>query len=130
MSFRKPFRAVPLRVVPQSRAAIPAPEGRGAWLKVLGFAALVGLAIGVVTGTSGRARTVPAQAAMSSAPQVYYSGCNAARAAGAAPIYAGQPGYRPELDGDSDGIACEPWRGRLDQPIPGRSPISTAGIAP
>lgn len=39
---------------------------------------------------------------------VYYSGCNEARAAGAAPIYAGQPGYRPEMDGDSDGIACEP----------------------
>ncbi|HEY0313371.1 MAG TPA: excalibur calcium-binding domain-containing protein [Allosphingosinicella sp.] len=41
---------------------------------------------------------------------VYYSGCNAARAAGAAPIYAGQPGYRPEMDGDGDGIACEPRR--------------------
>ncbi|MCC2978485.1 excalibur calcium-binding domain-containing protein [Sphingomonas sp. PL-96] len=39
---------------------------------------------------------------------VTYSGCNAARAAGAAPIYRGTPGYRPEMDGDSDGIACEP----------------------
>jgi hypothetical protein len=43
---------------------------------------------------------------------VYYSGCNEARAAGKAPIYAGQPGYRDGLDGDSDGIACEPYRGR------------------
>lgn len=41
----------------------------------------------------------------------YYPNCNAARAAGAAPIYAGQPGYRSEMDGDSDGIACEPYRG-------------------
>jgi hypothetical protein len=41
---------------------------------------------------------------------VYYPNCNAARAAGAAPIYEGQPGYRPEMDGDSDGIACEPPR--------------------
>jgi hypothetical protein len=41
---------------------------------------------------------------------VYYSGCREVRAAGAAPLYAGQPGYRPEMDGDSDGIACEAYR--------------------
>ena len=39
---------------------------------------------------------------------VSYSGCNEARAAGKAPIYAGQPGYRAEMDGDGDDIACEP----------------------
>ena len=32
------------------------------------------------------------------------------RAAGVAPIYAGQPGYREEMDGDLDGVACEPYR--------------------
>ena len=37
----------------------------------------------------------------------YYANCAAARAAGVAPLYRGQPGYRPGLDGDSDGIACE-----------------------
>jgi hypothetical protein len=42
---------------------------------------------------------------------VYYPGCNAVRAAGRAPLYRGQPGYRPEMDGDDDGIACEPYRG-------------------
>ena len=42
---------------------------------------------------------------------VYYSGCNEVRAAGRAPLYAGQPGYREGLDGDSDGVACEPYRG-------------------
>ena len=41
---------------------------------------------------------------------VYYRNCREARAAGAAPIYRGQPGYRPEMDGDNDGIACEPIR--------------------
>lgn len=41
---------------------------------------------------------------------IYYPGCNAVRAAGAAPLYRGQPGYRPEMDGDDDGIACEPHR--------------------
>ena len=37
-----------------------------------------------------------------------YSGCNEVRAAGKAPIRAGEPGYRSEMDGDGDGIACEP----------------------
>lgn len=41
---------------------------------------------------------------------VYYPSCAAARAAGAAPITIGHPGYRPELDADNDGIACEPYR--------------------
>jgi uncharacterized Fe-S cluster-containing radical SAM superfamily protein len=41
---------------------------------------------------------------------VYYSGCDQARVAGAEPIYRGEPGYRPEMDGDADGIACEPYR--------------------
>jgi hypothetical protein len=44
------------------------------------------------------------------AATTYYPGCDAARAAGAAPIYRGQPGYREEMDGDGDGIACEPHR--------------------
>lgn len=43
---------------------------------------------------------------------VYYRNCNEARAAGAAPLYRGEPGYRPEMAGDGDGIACEPYRGR------------------
>lgn len=43
---------------------------------------------------------------------VYYSGCNEVRAAGLAPLYRGDPGYRPEMDGDDDGIACEPHRRR------------------
>jgi hypothetical protein len=43
-------------------------------------------------------------------PNDYWGGCNAARAAGTAPIYRGEPGYRPEMDGDGDGLACEPVR--------------------
>ncbi|WP_414638824.1 excalibur calcium-binding domain-containing protein [Actinophytocola sp.] len=38
---------------------------------------------------------------------VYYANCSAARAAGAAPLYRGEPGYRPALDRDDDGVACE-----------------------
>ncbi|WP_417508030.1 GmrSD restriction endonuclease domain-containing protein [Microbacterium sp.] len=41
------------------------------------------------------------------APDVYYENCDAVRAAGAAPIYAGDPGYSYKLDRDKDGVACE-----------------------
>ncbi|ODU25725.1 MAG: calcium-binding protein [Sphingopyxis sp. SCN 67-31] len=41
----------------------------------------------------------------------YWRRCADARAAGVAPIYRGQPGYRDGLDADADGIACEPYRG-------------------
>ena len=37
----------------------------------------------------------------------YYANCTAARSAGAAPLYAGSPGYGPHLDRDGDGVACE-----------------------
>ncbi|WP_239591490.1 excalibur calcium-binding domain-containing protein [Mycolicibacterium tusciae] len=42
-----------------------------------------------------------------SASSVYYSNCSEARAAGAAPLYTGAPGYRSGLDRDNDGVACE-----------------------
>ena len=44
---------------------------------------------------------------------IVYPGCDSVRAAGRAPLYAGQPGYREDMDGDGDGIACEPHRHRL-----------------
>ncbi|GAB3758500.1 hypothetical protein GCM10027599_25940 [Yimella radicis] len=37
----------------------------------------------------------------------YYANCSAVKAAGAAPIYRGQPGYSGKLDRDGDGVACE-----------------------
>ncbi|WP_349256088.1 excalibur calcium-binding domain-containing protein [Brevundimonas sp.] len=37
----------------------------------------------------------------------YYANCSAARAAGAAPVYAGDPGYARRLDRDGDGVGCE-----------------------
>lgn len=38
---------------------------------------------------------------------VYYPNCAAARAAGAAPVRRGEPGYAAHLDRDNDGIGCE-----------------------
>jgi hypothetical protein len=37
----------------------------------------------------------------------YYGNCSQARAAGAAPLHVGEPGYRLGLDRDGDGVACE-----------------------
>lgn len=42
---------------------------------------------------------------------VQYDGCNEVRAAGKAPLYRGSPGYGEHMDGDGDGIACEPYYG-------------------
>jgi outer membrane biosynthesis protein TonB len=50
-------------------------------------------------------RTVEAE--QSDQTAAYYKNCAAARAAGAAPLRTGDPGYRAGLDRDSDGIACE-----------------------
>lgn len=38
---------------------------------------------------------------------VYYANCSEARAAGAAPLHRGDPGYSRKLDRDGDGVACE-----------------------
>ena len=52
-----------------------------------------------------------AHLALTQTPQplgdVHYATCAAAKAAGAAPLRRGQPGYRAALDRDNDGIACE-----------------------
>jgi hypothetical protein len=49
---------------------------------------------------------VPADAKPQNLP-VHYRNCADARAAGAAPIQAGEPGYSARLDRDGDGVACE-----------------------
>lgn len=49
----------------------------------------------------------PAAPIVQESPSVYYQNCDAVRAAGAAPLYIGSPGYAPKLDRDGDGIACE-----------------------
>ena len=64
------------------------------------------------TSQPNRAQPQPQpQPAPQPAPQqptdVSFRNCQQARAAGRAPIYAGQPGYGRHLDRDGDGIACE-----------------------
>jgi Excalibur calcium-binding domain/Protein of unknown function (DUF1524) len=49
----------------------------------------------------------PQPAPASPAGVTYYANCTAVRAAGAAPIHRGDPGYASKLDRDGDGIGCE-----------------------
>ncbi|MEG9247182.1 DUF1524 domain-containing protein [Arthrobacter sp. Soc17.1.1.1] len=53
------------------------------------------------------APVAPAPAPVAPAPVAPYPNCDAVRAAGAAPIYAGSPGFQSKLDRDGDGVACE-----------------------
>jgi hypothetical protein len=69
--------------------------------------------------------TTPAPVARPVAQPVSYENCDAARAAGAAPIAQGQPGYRTELDRDSDGVACED-----DQATGAPAPVAAPALTP
>ena len=58
----------------------------------------------------------------------YYANCSAVRAASAAPLYQGQSGYRPELDRDGDGVACEV--GNTSPALPAAPPGGSPGGSP
>ncbi|MGQ2956515.1 MAG: excalibur calcium-binding domain-containing protein [Sphingopyxis sp.] len=88
-------------------------------------AGLIGAVVGVgSTATTPEGRTQLASAASDIAVAAgmarartpedgdYWRRCDDARAAGSAPLYRGEPGYRDGLDADDDGIACEPYRGQ------------------
>lgn len=49
----------------------------------------------------------PSSTGAGSSGSVYYANCDAARAAGAAPVRRGDPGYGSHLDRDGDGSGCE-----------------------
>lgn len=51
--------------------------------------------------------TSPPQQAVPRGTDRAYANCAAARAAGAAPVRRGDPGYGRHLDRDGDGVGCE-----------------------
>lgn len=60
----------------------------------------------------GQSRSAPARPqglTGSSSPRrsTAFANCSAARAAGAAPVRRGDPGYSSHLDRDGDGVGCE-----------------------
>lgn len=115
MSFRKPFKAVPIRMgrVYRRRTAIREVKqaSRGWWLG----AAVLGTALGAGSVAMEPENRAAIGAALAKAGQQvmearYYPDCRYAEAAGVAPLHRGEPGYRAKLDADGDGIACEPYR--------------------
>lgn len=89
---------------------------------ILGIGGLAGVALGAAVGFQesgdlGKAAAfvgaVSKEIAVSQGimrantpqPGAYYRSCADARAAGVAPLYAREPGYRPPLDRDGDGAA-------------------------
>jgi hypothetical protein len=120
MSKDKPFRAIPIQQGRQFRQRRLVRDRRATIGKITaGFvvAALVGGGAGYLSLHGDTVSLVAARLLPDTAPPaavntwVYYADCDAARAAGRAPIKAGEPGYRVELDADNDGTACEPYYG-------------------
>jgi hypothetical protein len=99
---------------------IHAARARHLWLNAIAVVVIGTVILAVVSSVSEHAAQLNlANATIESdatTPMVeesaYYRSCSEAWAAGKAPIYEGEPGYRPELDADSDGIACEPYHPR------------------
>ena len=79
---------------------------------ILAAAALIGPRAGAIQARIPPELAMPAGERARIEASVFYSGCNEVRALGKAPIHAGDPGYRAEMDGDGDGIACEPYRSK------------------
>ena len=122
MSFHQPFRAVPIKLGKRYRRKaqsarqlqvakfLAGAAGLGA---LAGAASLALTPAGIDTiGSEVRSRAVSLGFLRARAPMEgdHWANCDAARAAGTVPIYVGEPGYREGMDGDSDGIACEPYR--------------------
>lgn len=89
-----------------ARAAQEAAEAEAARVAKEAAAAEAARAAAAKKTTTSQA-PAPAPAPATGGGATFYQNCDAVRAAGAAPILAGQPGYSKKLDRDGDGIGCE-----------------------
>ncbi len=109
-AMKRVLESCPDQVVPTSTFAAPAPVAAPEPAPVVEPVA-VEPAPAPAPAQPAPAQPAPAPAPVEQAPapvqNVSYANCDAVRAAGAAPIYAGQPGYSRKLDRDGDGVACE-----------------------
>lgn len=71
------------------------------------FAACIFMFAAIFALTAPASLPRPAAKADAAPAAVMYADCDAVRAAHAAPLRAGQPGYRAALDANMNGIACE-----------------------
>ncbi|MEG3153744.1 excalibur calcium-binding domain-containing protein [Sphingomonas sp. RB1R13] len=101
MSFRKPFRAQPVKLGPYALAG-EEQKRRSIRNKTVGLIAGLAMAVFVaglaITNWNSIRRLLP----------TYYPSCSWAQMNGAKSIKRGEPGYRDGLDADQDGLACEP----------------------
>lgn len=75
---------------------------------------LIAVASGLTIGFGANAwdSSQKRQAILDALPSGFeYSNCDGVRAAGVAPLYSYERGYSEHMDGDGDGIACEPYHG-------------------
>ena len=80
--------------------------------KRYGFVA-VASGLGIAFGANAWDNAQRREAILAALPPGYvFSGCDEVRAAGVAPIYSSEAGFSDRLDGDGDGIGCEPYRSR------------------
>ena len=114
MSFGKPFRASPVRLGGHYRAKLRRQRlSRALWrVRIVVAPALLASFLGNMLVPSALRESLPPPLRQLARQALYYPRCDFARAVGGAPILAGEPGYRSALDGDGDGIACEPYLGR------------------
>jgi len=66
---------------------------------------MLAIPLATVAITSNSTNTRAASSTTNDSARAYYPNCDAARAAGAAPLYASEPSYRPSLYAHDDGIA-------------------------
>jgi hypothetical protein len=90
------------------------PHGLAQTLIVLVMAMAAVYAVAGIPWPISAAESPLAFAGAGAAPAVdhHFRGCNDARAVGMTNIPRGHPSYREYMDGDGDGLACEPYRGR------------------
>lgn len=109
MARPQPYRRYTNR--PQRRPST-APEST---LQTAGRYGLIAVAsgLGLAFGANALESAKERQGILDALPAGYtYSGCDEVRAAGVAPLYRHEPGFSGRLDGDGDGIGCEPYRGQ------------------
>lgn len=82
---------------------------RGLILPVAVFGVVFAGALVDWSGPISTAKTLIEQAQPAPPVDQHFSGCDAARAAGRVNIARSDPSYRERMDGDGDGLACEPY---------------------
>lgn len=96
-----------LTVIPRNTALVVACNGDWCRTTYKGQGGYVSRSLTKAVTQSAPLATPQTRATPAAPGNVFYPNCTAVRAAGAAPIRRGTPGYSSRLDRDGDGIGCE-----------------------